>query len=161
LSCENREIAKMYKKILFNTCLTEYCDHIFNFALNLAMENDAKLWIYHGIGRINGDKEKVEQAIKESESRVAQAYVGQMRERSFDNYAINVTDGDVVGEISKLARNAAVDLMVSGTSTELPLAVGESPSVESLGSVAANSILRAPCPVMVIPPSLIPGLARG
>ena len=151
----------MYKKILFNTCLTEYCDHIFNFALNLAMENDAKLWIYYGLGRLNGDKNKVELVIKEGEAKVAQAYVEQMREKSFGNYAINVTDGDVVGEISKLARNAAVDLMVLGTSTELPLSMGEGPSVEKFGTVATNSILRAPCPVLVVPPSMIPGLARG
>jgi len=151
----------MYKKILFNTCLTEYCDHIFKFALNLAMENDAKLWIYYGLGRINGDKEKVELVIKEGEAKVAQAYVEKMREKTFDNYAINVTDGDVVGEISKLARNAAVDLIVLGTSTELPLSMGEGPSVESFGTIAMNAILRAPCPVLVIPPSMIPGLARG
>ncbi len=151
----------MYKKILFNTCLTEYCDHIFNFALNLAMENDAKLWIYHGIGRLNGDEEKIEQAIKESESKVVQAYVGKMKERGFNNYAINVTDGNVVSEISKLARNAAVELMVVGTSTDLPLAMGESPNAADLGAISKSSILRAPCPVMVIPPSLIPGLARG
>ena len=151
----------MYEKILFNTCLTEYCGHIFNYALNLAMENNAKLWIYYGIGRLNGDKDNVEQVIKESEAKVAQAYVGQMRERGFDNYAINVTDGDVVGEIVKLARNASVDLMVLGTSTDLPLAMGESPSVDSFGGVAMNSILRAPCPVLAIPPSMIPGLARG
>ncbi len=151
----------MYKKILFNTCLTEYCEHIFNFALNIAIENDAKLWIYYGIGRLSGDEEKTEQAIKDSESKVVQAYVGKMRERSFNNYVINVTDGDVVSEITKLARNAAVDLMVLGTSTDLPLAMGESPNVATLGSIATSSILRAPCPVMVIPPSLIPGLARG
>ncbi len=151
----------MYKKILFNTCLTEYCDHVFNFALNLAMENDAKLWIYYGLGRLNGDKNKIELVIKEGEAKVTQAYVEQMRGRAFDNYAINVTDGDVVGEISKLARNAAVDLMVLGTSTELPLSMGEDPGVESIGTVATNSILRAPCPVLVVPPSMIPGLARG
>jgi len=150
----------MYKKILFNTCLTEYCDHVFNFALNLAMENDAKLWIYYGLGRLNGDKNKIELVIKEGEAKVTQAYVEQMRGRAFDNYAINVTDGDVVGEISKLARNAAVDLMVLGTSTELPLSMGEDPGVESIGTVATNSILRAPCPVLVVPPSMIPGLAR-
>lgn len=27
----------MYKKILFGTCLTEYCEHIFNFALNMVL----------------------------------------------------------------------------------------------------------------------------
>jgi len=151
----------MYKKILFSTSLTEYCNHVFAFVLNLAQENDAKLWIYYSIGRLNGDKKNAEQAIKEGESKVAQAYMDQMKKRAFDNYAINVTDGDEVGEISKLARNAAVDLMVMGASTDLPLAMGESPNVDSFSPVVIESILRAPCPVLVVPPSLIPGLARG
>jgi nucleotide-binding universal stress UspA family protein len=151
----------MYKKILFGTCLTEYCNHIFNFALNLAKENDAKLWIYYGLGRLNLDESKVEQAIKEAETKVAKAYVEQMKERGFENYAINVSDGDVVSEFSKLARNAAVDLMVMGTSTNAPLAMGESTNVGPLGPTTAETVLWASCPVMIIPPSLIPGLARG
>jgi nucleotide-binding universal stress UspA family protein len=156
----NREIKTMYKKILYNTCLTEYCDHVFNFALNLAEENNAKLLIYYGIGRFNGD-DNIEEAIKEGESKVAKAYVDQMKERGFDNYAINVTDGDTAGELSKLARNASADLMVMSTSTELPLDTGETPQAESFPKLTAESLLRAPCPVLVIPPSLIPGLARG
>ncbi|MCK5696219.1 MAG: universal stress protein [Desulfobacula sp.] len=151
----------MYKKILFGTCLTDYCDHIFNYALNLAKENDAKLWIYYGIGRLNLDETKAEQAIKEAEAKVTQAYVDQMKDRGFDNYIINVSDGDVVSELSKLARNAAVDLMVMGTSTDTPLSMGESTNVGSLGPITADAVLWAPCPVMIIPPSLIPELARG
>ncbi|MBW1636256.1 MAG: universal stress protein [Deltaproteobacteria bacterium] len=150
----------MYKKILYNTCLTEYCDHVFNFALNLAEENNARLLIYYGIGRLNGG-DNVEELIKEGESKVAEAYVGRMKERAFDNYAINVTDGDAAGELSKLARNAGADLMVMSTSTELPLDTGESPQDESFSKLTAEALLRAPCPVLVIPPSLIPGLARG
>ena len=151
----------MYKKILFSTCLTEYCDHIFNFTLNLAKENDAKLMIYYGMGRINLDETHAEQAIKEAEAKVAHAYVQKMKDREFENYAINVSDGDVVSELSKLARNAAVDLMVMGTSTDTPLDMGGSSNVASLGSVTADAVLWAPCPVMIVPPSLIPGLARG
>jgi len=151
----------MYKKILFCTCLTDYCNHIFNFVLNLAKENDGKLWIYYGLGRLNVDESKAEQAIKEAETLVAKAYVEQRKEKGFDNYAINVSDGDVVSEFSKLARNAAVDLMVMGTSTAAPLAMGESTNVGSLGPTTAEAVLWAPCPVMIIPPSLIPGLARG
>ncbi|MCD4741449.1 MAG: universal stress protein [Desulfobacteraceae bacterium] len=151
----------MYKKILFSTCLTEYCNHIFNFALNLAKENDARLWIYHGLGKLNLDEAKVEQAIKEAEAKVSEAYVGRMKDSGFDNYAINIGDGDVVSELSKLARNSAVDLMVMGTSTETPLAVGESTNVAPLGEITSDALLWAPCPVMIIPPSLIPGLARG
>jgi len=151
----------MFKKILFGTCLTEYCDHIFNFALNLAKENDAKLWIYYGLGRLNLDEAKVELAIREAESKVAQAYVKQMKDKGFEDYAINVSDGDVVSEISKLARNAGIDLMVMGTSTQVPIASGESVNVRPLGPVAAETLLWAPCPVLVVPPSLIPGLASG
>ena len=47
-STKAKEKKKMFKKILFGSCLTEYCDHIFNYALNLAKINDDKLWIYHG-----------------------------------------------------------------------------------------------------------------
>ena len=151
----------MYKKILFGTCMTEYCDHIFNFALNLAKENDAKLWIYHGLGRLNLSEEKVVEAIKETETRVAEAYVDKMKKHDFTNYVINVSDGDVVSEISKLARNAGIDVMVMGTSTDAPIEVGESANTGPLGPITAESILWAPCPVLIVPPALIPGLARG
>jgi len=161
LSQKKRGDQIMYKKILFGTCLTDYCNHIFHFALNLAQENNAKLWIYYGLGRLNLDETHVEQAIKEAEIKVAKAYVEQMKNRDFNNYAINVSDGDVVSEFSKLARNAAVDLMVMGTSTDTPLAMGGTSNVGSLGPITAEAVLWAPCPVMIVPPSLIPGLARG
>ncbi|MBW2607857.1 MAG: universal stress protein [Deltaproteobacteria bacterium] len=151
----------MFKKILFGTCLTEYCDHIFNFALNLAKENDAKLWIYHGLGRLNVSAEKVEEAINEAEAHTKELYVERMKKQGFTNYVINVSDGDVVSEMSKLARNAAIDIMVMGTSTEAPIAVGESINVGPLGPVATEILLLAPCPVLIVPTALIPGLARG
>ena len=72
----------MFKKILFGTCLTEYCDHIFNFALNLAKENDAKLWIYHGLGRLNVSAEKVEEAINEAEAHTKELYVERMKKKA-------------------------------------------------------------------------------
>jgi nucleotide-binding universal stress UspA family protein len=152
----------MYKKILFSTCLTEYCDHIFNYVVNLAQENNAKLWIYYGLGRLNYDDEaKVEEEIKQAGEKVGQAYVQKMRDRDFTDYAINVSDGDVVSEISKLARNAGIDLMVMGTSTNTPLAMGGTTNIGPLGKTVAETLLWAPCPVMVIPPALIPGLATG
>jgi nucleotide-binding universal stress UspA family protein len=151
----------MFKKILFGSCLTEYCDHIFNYALNLAQENDAKLWIYHGLGRLNLSEEKVLDAINQAEARVKEAYVDKMRKQDFTNYAINVSDGDVVSEISKLARNAGIDAMVMGTSTNAPIELGETVNTGPLGSITAETILWAPCPVIIVPPALVPGLARG
>jgi nucleotide-binding universal stress UspA family protein len=150
----------MFKKILFGTCMTEYCDHIFNYALKLAKENDAKLWIYHGLGRLNLSEEKVVEAINQAETRVKKAYVDKMKKQNFTNYAINVSDGDVVSEISKLARNAQIDALVMGTSTNAPIELAESANTGPLGSIAAETILWAPCPVIIVPPALIPGLAR-
>jgi len=80
----------MYKKILVGTCLAEYCSHIFNFALQRAQQNDARLRVYHGLGRLHMTQDGVEEKIK-----------------------------------------------------------------------AAELSLYAPCPVMLVPPALIPGLARG
>ena len=151
----------MYKKILFGTCMTEYCDHIFNFALNLAKENEAKLLIFHGLGKLNLPVEKVEEAVKKTEARIGELYVERMRNKDFSNYAINVSDGDVVSEMSKMARNAAVDLIVLGTSTNTPIARGERIEVGPLGATTAKAILWAPCQVLIVPPALIPGLARG
>jgi len=151
----------MYKKILFGTCLTEYCDHIFNFSLNLAKQNNAKLWIYYGLGRMNGSEEMVTKAIKAAETKVAQTYIDRMEKAGFNDYLINVSEGDVVSEVSKLARNAGIDLMVMGTSTEVPIQMGESIVYRPLGPVVAETVLWAPCPVMIIPPALIPGLASG
>jgi len=151
----------MFKKILFGSCLTKYCDHIFNYALNLAQENDAKLWIYHGLGRLNLSEEKVLEAINQAEAKLKEAYVDKMRKQDFTNYAINVSEGDVVSEISKLARNAGIDAMVMGTSTNAPIELGESVNTGPLGPITAETILWAPCPVIIVPPSLVPGLARG
>ena len=151
----------MFKKILFGTCLTEYCDHIFNYALNLAKENDARLWIFHGLGRLNVSEEKVCEAINQAEAKVREAYVDKMKKRNFTNYAINVSDGDVVSEISKLARNAGIDAIVMGTSTNAPIVLGESVNTGPLGSITAETILWAPCPVIIVPPALVPGLAHG
>ena len=151
----------MLKKFLFGTCLTEYCNHIFTYALNLSKENGAKLWIYHGLGRLNLSEGKVVEAIKRAEAKVKEAYVDKMKKQDFTNYAINVSDGDVVSEIAKLARNAKIDAMVMGTSTEVPTEVGESVNTGHLGSITAETVLLAPCPVIIVPPALIPGLARG
>ena len=151
----------MYKKILFGTCMTEYCDHIFNFALNLAKENDAKLWIYYGLGRLNGSEAEIAEAVKAAEAKVAEAYVDRLKKQGISQYAINVSAGDEASEISKLARNAGIDLMVMGTSAKVPIAAGESVTVRPLGPVVAETVLLAPCPVMIVPPSLIPGLASG
>ncbi|MBL0715138.1 MAG: universal stress protein [Desulfosarcina sp.] len=151
----------MYKKILVGTCLTDYCSHIFNFALNMARENGASLWIYHGLGRLNTTQAGVEEKIKAAEARVAEAYVGRMKEQGFTDYMINVSDGDVVSEMAKLARNAGIEAIVMGTSTETPIAAGESVKVGSLGDVATEISLWSPCPVIWVPPALIPGLARG
>jgi len=156
-----RKDKAMYKKILFGTCLTDYCSHVFNFALNLAKENGAKLWIYHGLGRLNQSEEAVKAAIEQVEKKIAAAYVTLMRDSGFTDYAINVSDGDVVSEITTLARNAGIDAIVLGTSTETPLDTGKHTNIGSLGPNVTDTLLRAPCPVIIVPPALIPGLARG
>ena len=150
----------MYKKILFGTCLTEYCGHIFSYALNLAIEHNAKLWIYHGLGRQSVDEERRSDMIKEAQGRVAEAYVEEMKRRGFSDYAINVSAGDVVSELSRLAKDAQIDLLVMGTSTDTPTAMGESVGVGTLGPTVTETILRSPCPVVIVPPALVPGLAR-
>ena len=151
----------MYKKILIGSCLTPYCDHIFNFALNLAIENKARLWIYHGLGPLDLSEGETIEKIKDGETRMVEAYAERMKNKEFSDYMINVSNGDKVSEMSKLAKNAGIDAIVIGTSTETPIEAGEGSVSSSLGPTAAEIILKAPCPVIVVPPSLLPGLAIG
>ncbi|MEN8246827.1 MAG: universal stress protein [Thermodesulfobacteriota bacterium] len=152
----------MYKKILFGTCLTEYCDHIFNFVVNLAQENNASLWIYYGLEKQAGiSEEEQRETIKKGEAQVAEAYVDRLKAKGFTKYQINVSEGDVVGEMTQLAKNAGIDVIVMGTSTKTPLAAGEDITGIALGEITAEAVLAAPCPVLIVPPSLIPGLAQG
>ncbi len=151
----------MYKKILFGTCLSKYCDHIFNYTLNLAKDNGASLWIYYGLGRLKMNQEQADNAIRDAETQVADAYVERIKAKGLTDYKINVSDGDVASEMTKLARNAGMDVIIMGTSTQAPVPTGEDINVGPLGPVVSETILWAPCPVLVIPPSLIPGLAHG
>ena len=151
----------MFKKILFGTCLTEYCEHIFHYALNLAKDNNASLWIYYGLGRNKLGQDEVDKAIKDAQTRVANAYVDKIKAKGLTDYKINVSDGDVVSEMTKLARNAGVVVMVMGTSTNAPISTGEDINVGPLGPTVSETILWAPCPVLVVPPALAPGLVQG
>ncbi len=150
----------MYKKILFPTCLTEFCSHVFDFALRTAMEEKAKLWIYYGLGRVAHPEDELVEEIKKAEKRVLDEYGERMKAKGFKDYVINVTDGDVVSEIVKLARNAAIDVIIMGTGTKPPIVTGETARVAPLGQTTAQVLLWSPCPILVVPPSLVPGLAR-
>ena len=83
-----------------------------------------------------------------------------LKKQGFDKYVLNVTDGDIVSEITKLARNAKIDVIFMGPSTKEPVMVGEDVRVAPLGPVATQTVLWASCPVMIIPPAMLPGLTR-
>lgn len=150
----------MYKRILFSTCMTEYCEHIFTFALNVAKENNAKFWIYYGLGRLNLSEDETNKKIADAEARVKEAYGNKLIDKGLEDYMINVSDGDIVSEITKLARNAKIDAIIMGTATKSPIAAGEDIRLGPLGQVTSDTILWSPCPVLVIPPALVPGLTR-
>ena len=150
----------MFKKILVCTDLTKYCDYVFSYGLNMAKEYDATLWIYYGLGRLHLSEEEATQEIKKGEASAAEAYVDKIKKSGLEKYTINVSYGDIVSEITKLARSAEVDIILMGPSSKEPSVVGEQIRVAPLGPVTTNTILWASCPVMVIPPALLPGLTR-
>jgi len=107
------------------------------------------------------NQEQADNAIRDAETQVADAYVERIKAKGLADYKINVSDGDVASEMTKLARNAGMDVIIMGTSTQAPVPTGEDINIGPLGPVVSETILWAPCPVLVIPPSLVPGLAHG
>ena len=101
-----------------------------------------------------------DKAIQRAEERLAEAYVDQMTAEGFTAYMINTSRGETVREIVALVRNAEIDVIVMGTSTRTPMDTGDGTHESTLGHVTSDILLRAPCPVLIVPPALLPGLAK-
>jgi flavin-dependent dehydrogenase len=88
-------------------------------------------------------------------------FIAEKKMRSVDHDIVIIGGGPAGLTAGLYASRAGIEAIVMGTSTETPLAAGESVSPGVLGEVAAELSLWAPCPVIVVPPALIPGLSRG
>ncbi|MGA8180565.1 MAG: universal stress protein, partial [Desulfobacterales bacterium] len=137
---------KIYPNILFGTDFSKASDSAFLFAVQLAKEVNAKLYVFHALniyyghaGQVHPQKE-IEEMIKDARENIESRYICQLD--GFDDYGIEIWEGIPYVEILKFARQKNCDLIVLAHHTKTIKS-----SLASFGSTIEQVVLRATRPV--------------
>jgi len=152
----------MFKKVLTATDLLEACDAAVLTALELAKQNNARLYILHVLeSSYSGKYRQFVKDFKTGEEIVASAEYEEMVKKELDktcggalkpygNYEIKVTPGFPWMEILRWARKENVDLIVLGPHAGRAEEKGVVRITDRIGNTVEGVIMRARCPVMVV-----------
>jgi len=145
---------KKFNKILFATDLTEFSEHAFDYALALAKESKAKLFVLHVINQpidLQGfyvpqiSFETIFEEIRKSAEKMMDEFCEE-KLKEYRNYEKFIASGIPYLEILHKAETEKVDLIVIGTHGRA--------GVDHLlfGSTAEKVVRKAVCPVMTVRP---------
>ena len=134
----------LFSNIVFCTDFSEASDHAFRFALETAMELEAKLYIVHavdlGASALTLDQAEVERQSRSQLERLEKTYLPRMG--NFANYEVFVREGVPYMEILKVARENKADLIVMAHHSK-----NVDPDEAEIGSTVEQVVLRSACPV--------------
>jgi nucleotide-binding universal stress UspA family protein len=144
---------KSFQRILFPTDFSPIAEHAFGYALGVAREFGARLFILHVINEqadLRGfylkdhDYEEVEADIATSAQRMMDEFRAGIE--GYDNHEGRVITGVPYAEILNVAKEDDAELIVMGTHGHT--------GVEHLlfGSTAERVLRHADCPVMTVRP---------
>ena len=135
---------QLFSNIVFCTDFSEASDHAFRFALETAMELEAKLYIVHavdlGTSALTMDQAEVERKSRCQLERLEKTYLPRLGK--FSNYEVFVREGVPYMEILKVARENKADLIVMAHHSK-----NVSPDEAEIGSTVEQVVLRSACPV--------------
>lgn len=140
------------EKILFATDFSENSEHAFEYALSLARQFNAKLYLVHVINEpvdLRGfyvphiSFEKLEKEIEEGAEKMMQKFC-QAKMKDFSNYESSIIAGIPYEEIMKKAEAENISLIVLGTQGRKGL------DHFLFGSTAERVVRSAKCPVMTV-----------
>ena len=143
---------KPFHKILFATDFSENSEHAFDYALTLARQFDARLFIMHVINEpvdLRGfyvphiSFEKLEKEIEEGAEKMMQKFC-QAKVRDFTNYETLIIAGIPYEEILRKAGDEQASLIVLGTQGRKGI------DHFLFGSTAERVVRNAACPVMTV-----------
>jgi nucleotide-binding universal stress UspA family protein len=140
------------EKILFPTDFSPYAKHALKYALDFAVDHEAKLYIIHVISKLNlpagpgGSTYPLTEIYKEMEQE-AKKYLGHLvPKRFFEKITVEniVVRGIPFLEIAKAAKKYDIDLVIIATHGRTGL------SHALIGSTAEKVVRNAPCPVLCV-----------
>jgi universal stress protein A len=143
---------KTIEKILLATDFSKNSEQALDYALVFAEKFSARLYLLHVVHDLKGytgfymTKTPLAQLQKELEEEGKTQLEKLCREKlkNFSNYEAVVVVGSPSGEIIRVAREKAVDLIVLGAHSV------EKPEHHFLGSTVEKVTRQAPCPVLIV-----------
>ncbi|MBI5642243.1 MAG: universal stress protein [Deltaproteobacteria bacterium] len=147
--------SKGFKKILFPTDFTDASVAAASYAMMLARQNKAKLYVLHvmdvskeaaGFYLPHLSFERLDKEMRGVAGEMLKNFCAKQF-KGFRNVEMHVLAGEPFKEILKVVKGSKIDLVVMGT-------FGKA-RVDRLlfGSTTERVVRRAECPVLVIPPS--------
>ena len=139
----------MFKQIILAFKFSSACRSALEKAIQLSMENDANLLIFHALDyrltEIDGRDPKlieITQQMKQKFETEIKPHLG-----DFPKIKFGYSPTDPGLEICKIARKTEADLIIVGCHDE-----PDKPNITRLDYVGTTILEKAPCPVMLVPP---------
>jgi nucleotide-binding universal stress UspA family protein len=139
----------MFKKIVLAFKFSSACRSALEKAIQLAMENDAELLIFHALDyrlkafdREDPQLNKITQQMKEKFETDVKPHLA-----DFPKFKFGYLPTDPGLEICKIARQTRADLILVGCHDD-----PDKQNITRLDYVGMTILEKAPCPIMLVPP---------
>ena len=138
----------MFRKIILAFKFSPACRSALEKAIQLALENDAQLFIFHALDYRLKDKGAQDPELVEVTKKMKEAFDASVKPllSDFPNFKFGYFPTDPGLEICKIAREIRADLILVGCHDE----PGRK-SVTRLDYVGMTILEKAPCPILLVP----------
>jgi nucleotide-binding universal stress UspA family protein len=139
----------MFKKIILAFKFSSSCRSALEKAIQLAMENDAELLIFHALDYRLKEIDQRDPEITEINMHMKQKFESEIKPHlaDFPKFEFGYSPSDPGLEICKIAYQTHADLILVGCHDE-----SGKESLARLDYIGMTILEKAPCPVMLVPP---------
>ena len=139
----------MFKKIILAFKFSSSCRSALEKAIQLAMENDAELFIFHALDYRLKVMDQQDPELIEITQQMNEKFETDVKPHlaDFPKFEFGFLPTDPGLEICKIARQTQADLIIVGCHDE----PGKQ-NITRLDYVGMTILEKAPCPIMLVPP---------
>ena len=139
----------MFRKIILAFKFSSSCRSALEKAIQLSMENDAELLIFHALDYQLKDMDQQDLKLMKMTQEMKQKFETEVKPHltDFPKFQFGFLPTDPGLEICKIARRTQADLIVVGCHDE----PGRT-NITRLDYVGMTILEKAPCPIMLVPP---------
>jgi nucleotide-binding universal stress UspA family protein len=139
----------MYRQIILAFKFSSACRSALEKAIQLAVENDAELLIFHALDYRIKQMDNQDSELTKINKHMEQKFETEIKPHlaDFPKFKFDYSPTDPGLEICKIARQTQADLILVGCHDK-----PDKQNVTRLDYVGMTILEKAPCPVMLVPP---------